>query len=55
MRTRKPLKPRMTGRLAPGAKVVAAMPGLAANASPSVAEGWLSSWPGVATVTGTNV
>ena len=55
MLTRKPLKPRMTGRLAPGAKVVAAMPGLVANASPRVAEGWLSSWPGVAKVTGAKV
>ena len=55
MRTRKPLKPRMTGRLEPGANVVAAMPGLAASASPSVAEGWLSSWPGVITVTATKV
>ena len=55
MLTRKPLKPRMTGRLAPGANVVAAMPGLVANASPRVGEGWLSSWPGVTTVTGAKV
>ena len=36
MRTRKPLRPRITGRLAPGANVVAAIPGRAASASPSV-------------------
>ena len=35
MPTRKPLKPRMMGRLAPGAKDVAARPGLVASASPS--------------------
>ena len=40
----------MTGRLAPGANVVAEMPGRCASASPSVAEGWLSSCCGVTTV-----
>ena len=53
MRTRKPLKPRMTGRLAPGANVVAAMPGREPSASPSVEEGWLSSCWGVTTVVDT--
>jgi hypothetical protein len=45
----------MTGRLAPGAKVVAAMPGLVASASPSVAAGWLNNSAGVSTVTDTKV
>ena len=45
----------MTGRLAPGANVEPAMPGLVANASPSVEEGWLNSCSGDITVTATNV
>ena len=40
------------GRLAPGANVVAEMPGCVPSASPSVAPGRLSSWSGVITVTG---
>ena len=51
MRTRNPLRPRMTGRLAPGANVVVAMPGCVASASPSAAPGRLSNCPGVITVT----
>jgi hypothetical protein len=45
----------MTGRLAPGAKLVEAIPGFVRNASPRVAYGWLSSSLGVSTVSGTNV
>src|SRR5689334_3532159 len=55
MRTRKPLRPRITGRLAPGANVVAAMPGRSARLCPSVDDGWLRSWPGVTTVVDTKL